>query len=583
MQSLVKNKNGALMNRLIALCLMLLLSGQAFAQEAPTPHRAPRQPVSQLAIHTNAAPVARDIQGAAMIIDGEKLRVGDMDMRLFGIVPPQLSASFGPQARAALDALVAGQNVSCHIRDRDHDGRLLATCHATSGSDLALELLRHGLAVSARGSLSDTDIGPSYMDAEQAAQNQHLGLWSVVIPSPSPGMTAEASKMAEKTPAVSVPAPTPPPPPTPVVTTSKDEVKKEDVKKDDKTSKPEVQVQSAAASHTVMPPVISHDVEMPVAMQNPNEAAGFFARYQILIAGCLMLITALGVLGALAVQKRRERLDDMKALAAALRGELLAARAVCLTRLKAITSEDDDRAATWPRLRSTLYQAYVGRIGALGAEMARQIASIYGQASDYAAFYSAADDVQILQTPKRQALHNLVGYIETVLPRLQKVEETGRRPPLTKGPTQITLSHVQSVPFHTAPKETIVQLPPQKDIVAASEGDKNGAASSESKTTTVTDDKELPTAQAIEFQTVAPLTQTTNENGGYSQVPGALWDSLRRFARGQFTHQTDEDAHQPMTDYAALIEQDIANMSLNDSEEDMHFGTSDTNHKSGVG
>ena len=117
-------------------------------------------------------------------------------------------------------------------------------------------------------------------------------------------------------------------------------------------------------------------------------STGFFERYQILIAGFLMLATALSIIGALWAQKRRDRLDEIKAVAAALRGELMAARGVCFGRIKSITTDAEDSAATWPRIRATLYQAYVGRLGLLGAELARQISSIYGQSSDYAALYA---------------------------------------------------------------------------------------------------------------------------------------------------------------------------------------------------
>src|SRR5580704_7732936 len=112
-----------------ALIAVLLFAASAMAQMMPAPHSAPRTPVNRQTI-THAEPPARDVQGEALIIDGERLRIGDTELRLFGIVPPQLSASFGPQARAALDAVTKGQTVSCHVRDRDHDGRLLATCTA---------------------------------------------------------------------------------------------------------------------------------------------------------------------------------------------------------------------------------------------------------------------------------------------------------------------------------------------------------------------------------------------------------------------------------------------------------------------
>ena len=96
--------------------------------------------------------------------------------------------------------------------------------------------------------------------------------------------------------------------------------------------------------------------------QSPSETMGFFERYQMLIAGFLMLATALSITGSIWARKNRDRRDETKAVAAALRGELMGARGVCVGRIKSITSEFEDRAAAWPRLRSTLYQAYVGRL-----------------------------------------------------------------------------------------------------------------------------------------------------------------------------------------------------------------------------
>src|SRR5262249_38401092 len=149
----------------------------------PVPKNAPRTPVNREALPgRKPLPPNSVLQGEAKIVDSDKLRIEDVDMRLFGIVAPQLSASFGPQARQVLDNLITGQTVSCTIRDRDQTGRYLATCRNGSSTDLALELVRRGLAVTARGSLASTDLAPTYIAAEQSAQAQKLGLWSVNIP-----------------------------------------------------------------------------------------------------------------------------------------------------------------------------------------------------------------------------------------------------------------------------------------------------------------------------------------------------------------------------------------------------------------
>jgi endonuclease YncB( thermonuclease family) len=400
----VKSKN--IKKLILAATLASFMAEPTLAQMAPAPRAAPRTPVNREVTAERKAP-PREVQGQALILDGEKLRVQGVDVRLFGVVPPQLSASFGPQARAALDALMGGgQTVSCSIRDRDHDSRLLlATCRTANGADPAFELLRRGLAVAARGSITGTEFAEPYINAEEAAKAAKIGLWTVAIAAPAPPVAAPAAPPvtieAQKT--------VTPPKAEPVVAQTHEALK---------------EVQPKIAS-SVMP-------QKPATVEtNSSDNPGLFARFQILIAGLLMLITALSILGVLTIHRRREKADEMKALAAALRGELLAARAVCLTRIKSIASTEDDRASHWPRIRSTLYQAYVGRLGWLGAELARQIASIYGQAGDYAAYYgNLGENNPATSMPKRQALQALVAHIEEVLPRLAAIELRGERRPV---------------------------------------------------------------------------------------------------------------------------------------------------------
>jgi len=400
----------------VLLCLVAFLSATAaIAQEAPAPNRMPRTPVSRQTLvepHVSI-PSSREIQGTAAIIDGEKLRIGQTDLRLFGIAAPQLTASFGPQARAQLDAMAGGQIVSCKIRDRDRDGRLLATCSSASGSDMALELLRRGLAVMVRGSVAGTEVVTLYTAAEQAAQNQKIGLWSTAISAPAAIPTTALTHPQPKT---ETPAPA------------------VESKKEDKPAVTEQQATIKTAANVQAQAKVSADIlSQQVEEQKEDEAwaakneISIFERFQILISGLLMLTTAICIIGAFEAQRIRDKIDEIKALAAALRGELMAARSVCLGRAKSITCDADDRTAVWPRIRSTLYQAYVGRLGMLGAELARQVASVYGQTSDYAALYNPVSGT-FLEVTKKQALETLVRRIDEVLPKLAQVERTGKIP-----------------------------------------------------------------------------------------------------------------------------------------------------------
>lgn len=441
-------KNKVITHSIGAMVLANLFCAVALAQDMPPPRSMPRIPVArENVMGSRPQPaLARQVQGGALIIDGEKLRVAENDLRLFGIVPPQLAASFGPQARGTLDALTAGQNVVCQIRDRDRDGRLLATCMA-GNADLALELLKRGLAVTARGSLASSEYLASYVAAEEGAQNQKIGLWSVAIPAaakpaaapaalptpaamptPAPVTTTEAAPQISQpqapiaappvniTPAVTPPVPAPAAAPAPASLSS--------VIKEDKKVTASVNSANNSANQKITQELVTQQAQAHLDENfTPLSAPGFFERYQILLAGLLMLTTALTLITAVWVQKRRDKRDEIKSIAAALRGELMAARGVCMGRVKSITNEDEDRAAMWPRIRATLYTAYVGRLGLLGAELARQISSIYGQSSDYAAFYTPSNPSQ--GHLKKQALETLTRYIDDVLPKLNTLERSG--------------------------------------------------------------------------------------------------------------------------------------------------------------
>jgi endonuclease YncB( thermonuclease family) len=488
-----------------------LLAVPVHAQEAPPPRKMPREPVHREAIqdHKSAVPATREIEGPATIIDGEKLHVGDFDLRLFGVVPPQLSASFGPQARTMLDGLTAGQTVTCLIRDRDREERFLATCHNANNADLALELLRHGLAVTARGSIAATELAAPYIAAEQAAIAQKLGLWSVAVPTAA--IIAEMPK-TDSTTAQLIASP--------------------------QTAESKTVPAAAKAEPAVLaPPVPAPNPTVAAASTVPASALvsgpGFLARYQLFITGLVLLVTAFGLFGAVAIQRWRERRAEMQALAAALRGELMAAHAICRARLRSSLGLDD-REITWPRLRSTLYQAYVSRLGWLGAELARHIASIYGQASDYAAYYAGDDETRAAVMPKRQALHHLTQHIDEILPRLAIIERTGSlsspgaRPPRLVGAAPIAVQPASSSPVPV----------PVPALASASHG-ANG--------------------HAVERRKVSSKSAATVS-------PIQLWVAMQKLARTSWKRKTAA-AHDPIAEYTALIEEEMKRFSFVEEEE----------------
>lgn len=440
------------------LTLALLLSaGPAQAQLAPTPRKSPRTPVRQERLYAPAAPslpASRAVAGAATVLDSERLKIDGIEMRLFGVVPPLLSASYGPQARSTLDALSRG-DVTCRIRDRTRDGHLLASCRNGENLDLGLELLRRGLAVTARGTLHGTDLSAPYIAAEEAAKAQHLGLWSVAQPAAASESSIQkaAQKEKEKEQAAKeqavkdsakeeaklepTAAPSSPPPmenPAAVQAFAQPAAATPAAKAADPAAEaasspvpappapsPALAPEAAAETVDALAPQLDEAVaEEPFSLGGPD----FIERYQLLISGLILLLAACVWTGGSAFLRNREKKDSLRALAAALRGELMAARSICLARLARLAKETDDKSVSWPRLRSLVFQAYVGQLGRLGADLSRQIASIYGQSADYASYYVGAEGKPETAS-KKQSLQTLVQHIEDVVPRLADIEQRG--------------------------------------------------------------------------------------------------------------------------------------------------------------
>lgn len=423
---------------------------------APAPRRAPRTPVHQQVLpgtKAPAAPASRFIEGPAVALDNDRLRIGDVDMRLFGIVPPQLSAPFGPQARTLLDALTGASTVSCAIRDRDHDGRFLALCHSAANADFALELLRRGLAVTARTVLRNADLLKPYIAAEQAAQNQKLGLWSVRLPqavSDAALRQAAADKdkadkdkeAALKNEAVSPAEPK---------ADSKIEPKVEPLP-GPKTESSKTESPVALPAAALKPnagtklsdetkqqiPTLADALQAEIAdaldqelVATPLADKSLWQRYQFLLGSFFLALACLMLAGARLWLSYKARRAAWRDVADALTGELLAVRATCQNRLVQMAASNGEKAAGWPRLRAVVFQAYAGKLGLLGATLSRQIGAIYGQASDYAAYFNPTapnDSPRNDQAAKKQALETIVSHIDAVLPFLTTASTSKQRP-----------------------------------------------------------------------------------------------------------------------------------------------------------
>src|SRR6185295_1448297 len=94
----------ALIAAFVFACVMVS-PAQARDDLMPPPRNAPRIPVEVHALEGGKEP--REFEGKGEALDGERVMINGHEIRLFGIVTPALTSSFGPQTRLNLDRLLA--------------------------------------------------------------------------------------------------------------------------------------------------------------------------------------------------------------------------------------------------------------------------------------------------------------------------------------------------------------------------------------------------------------------------------------------------------------------------------------------
>jgi endonuclease YncB( thermonuclease family) len=435
------------------LSLVLLTSaltcGAAFAvDDMPAPKKAPRIKVLQQKL-VEEAKGNRIVTGLAKVVEAERIKVGDTELRLFGIVLPQPAAPSGVESRSALEKLLSNTTVTCRVQERDKGWRLLGSCKTDKHDDISLAILQEGWAVVARGSVLNTDFSDIYLAAEAKAQLQRLGMWSPAAP------TATETKIADIKTEVK-PAETTKTAETKTTEPKTAEAKAADIKVADakliettlaaaektdkdkvakvtKTESPaSVNIATAPTSSLQVPTMLPPEtttVMAPLTQAVQTEPSLAWLWFAGLTPAAVMILFGLGQIAL----RRYEYIQERKALAAALRGELMAARAICISRADTLgygAEAVSKLSSVWPRLRSTIYQAYVGRIGLLGPDMARRVSSLYGQFSDYAQFYAARPNAEaagkIDNTTVQQTLFTIIDHIEDTLNNLQQVEAKGQ-------------------------------------------------------------------------------------------------------------------------------------------------------------
>lgn len=89
----------------------------------------------------------RIIKGAVYITDGDTIKIGKTQIRLFGVDAPELNHPYGKKAKWALHSLCKGQIVQARITSIDEYGRTVAHCTLPDGRDLSAEMVKLGLAI----------------------------------------------------------------------------------------------------------------------------------------------------------------------------------------------------------------------------------------------------------------------------------------------------------------------------------------------------------------------------------------------------------------------------------------------------
>jgi endonuclease YncB( thermonuclease family) len=145
--------------------------------------------------------ISSAISGAAAALSGDVLRVDGTIVRLEGIEAPATAQpcyrengrrwNCASAARAALNKIVRGHQVTCTASGQDSLGRTLAHCLADGTNDVATSLVRDGYAFA-----TDTSFFGSLSSEESSAREAKRGIWQgeVVRPQAWRDQAWEAAK-----------------------------------------------------------------------------------------------------------------------------------------------------------------------------------------------------------------------------------------------------------------------------------------------------------------------------------------------------------------------------------------------------
>lgn len=87
------------------------------------------------------------IAGPASVVDGDTLRIDRTTIRLWGVDAPERDHPHGARAADTLRVIVGRDVVSCVPTGATSHHRTIARCSTTQYPDIALEMVRRGVAL----------------------------------------------------------------------------------------------------------------------------------------------------------------------------------------------------------------------------------------------------------------------------------------------------------------------------------------------------------------------------------------------------------------------------------------------------
>lgn len=86
------------------------------------------------------------IAGPAYVLDGDTISVQNIHVRLNGLDAEELGSIRGDLARSAMQRIVKGQTVTCHLNGEKSYNRMVGSCFVQD-LDIAGEMVRQGYAL----------------------------------------------------------------------------------------------------------------------------------------------------------------------------------------------------------------------------------------------------------------------------------------------------------------------------------------------------------------------------------------------------------------------------------------------------